>query len=103
MSSLAHTLQFLDKQSVRITLFILVLILCVAYFVQITAVSGRGAEMKRLLNQKEQLSGDTYRIELNIAENASAQNLQKRVSEMGLQTADKIEYIPVGDGSVALK
>lgn len=103
MKQLALSLRFIDKQSIRIGSFIAVLILCVIYFVQITSVSARGAEIKRLSEQKKQLTGETYRIELNIAENASAQNLQKRVTELGLKAADNVQYLQVGDGSVAIK
>lgn len=103
MKAVARSLQLIDKQSVRVTLFLITLAMCVAYFVQITGVSARGVEIKQLSEQKKQLSSETYRIELTIAENASAQNLQKRVNELGLTAADNVQYLQVGDGSVAIK
>lgn len=99
----AQQISILDKRAVRVTLFVMTLVLGVVYFIQITEASARGVELKQLSEKKSSLSGDTYRIELNIAEESSAQNLQKRVSELGLTSADKIEYVKADDNSVAVK
>lgn len=99
----ALTLSFLDSRSVRVTFFLLTLILGVVYFIQITAVSSRGFEMRRLSQQEASLSGETHRIELFIAEESSAQNLQKRVSELGLVSTNHVDYLKTDGNSVAMK
>lgn len=99
----AHTSNFLDNKSVRIFFFFLTLVLAVIYFVQITTVSSRGIELRHLSQKEKALSNETHRIELFIAEESSAQKLQKRVSELGLVTAGKVEYIKADGNSVAMK
>ena len=99
----AQHVSLIDKRAVRVTLFALVLVLGVVYFIQITEASARGVELKHLSDKKSDLSGETYRIELNIAEASSAQNLKKRVSELGLTSADKIEYVNADDNSIAVR
>lgn len=99
----ARTSNFLDNKTVQIIFFFLTLVLAVIYFVQITAVSARGIELRRLSQKQSLLSNETHRIELFIAEESSAQKLQKRVSELGLVSAGKVEYINADANSVAMK
>ncbi len=99
----ASTFNFLDNGKIRITFFLLTLILGIIYFVQITAVSAQGIEMRKLSQQQASLSGETHRIELFIAEESSAQHLQQRVSALGLIPSDHIEYLTVDGNSVAMK
>ncbi|OGH68096.1 MAG: hypothetical protein A3C15_02300 [Candidatus Magasanikbacteria bacterium RIFCSPHIGHO2_02_FULL_50_9b] len=82
---------------------ILTAVLCVIYFFQITQASARGVELKHLSERKSSLTGETYRLDLNIAEESSAHNLQKRVSELGLSSARNIEYVTADSHSVAVK
>jgi hypothetical protein len=99
----ARTSNFLDNKSVRIFFFFLTLVLGVIYFVQITSVSSRGIELRNLSKKQSALANETHRIELFIAEESSAQKLQKRVSELGLVTAGKVEYLKADGNSVAMK
>lgn len=99
----AQQVNLIDRRSVRLTLFALVLVLGVVYFIQIAEASARGVELKHLSEKKSNLSGETYRIELNIAEESSAHKLQKRVTELGLTSADKIEYVNADGNSVAVR
>ena len=77
--------------------------MALVYFFQITLVSARGYELKKLADQKINLAGETGRIELFIAEESSAQNLQKRVAALGLGAPQKVEYIRFEGNSVAVK
>lgn len=99
----ARTFSFLDNRSLRITFFFLTLVLGVVYFVQITTVSARGIELRHLSQKQSLLSGETHRIELFIAEESSAQKLQKRVEELGLVSTSNVEYLKVDANSVARK
>lgn len=99
----ARTFSFLDCRSTRATFFLLTMILGVVYFIQITAVSSRGSQLRHLSQQQASLSGETHRIELFIAEESSAQNLQKRVVELGLVSTNHVEYIKADGNSVAMK
>ena len=99
----AHTFSFLDNRTIRVTFFLLTLALGIVYFIQITAVSSRGSQLRHLSQKQASLSGETHRIELFIAEESSAQNLQKRVAELGLVSTNRIEYIKADSNSVAMK
>ncbi len=101
--SASQTLHILDNRTVRGVIFLLTFSISFLYFIQVTKVSGRGSELHSLTRKQAVLSEETHRIELFIAEESSAQNLQKRVSDLGLVSAGHIEYLKTPENSVALK
>lgn len=98
-----HSQSFLEKSRVRFVVIVLTALMGVVYFIQITSVSARGYELKKLSDQKTGLVGETGRIELNIAEESSAETLKKRVETLGLTTSQKMEYLNMDSHSVAIK
>lgn len=94
----------IDKRPARLVIFGALGILLTAYFFMMTASAGRGYELKRGTDQRAVLSEETRRLELNIAQESSAQALAERMKSLGLETARAVDYAPVGaEHSVAVK
>ncbi len=98
-----NTQQFFDRPRIRTALFISAILIGVIYFFQITSSSARGFELRHLSERKTQLLGETSRLDFNIAEESSAQNLKKRLDALGLAAATKMEYVHADSHSVAVR
>ena len=93
----------LKTNKLRVTIFTITGMLAVAYFFQITLASSRGYELKKLSDQKRALATQMRDLDLQVAQESSAEQLQKRVEILGLQPAGKVQYVSAEAHSVAIK
>lgn len=94
----------IDKRPVRLIIFGVLGLLLVAYFFVMTSSAGRGYELKRQTDARAALSEETRQLELNIAQESSAQALSERMKTLGLETSRAVDYAPLGaEHSVAVK
>lgn len=92
-----------DRRGVRLLIYALVAGIALAYFFEVTSVSGRGYELKKLSDKQVDLATETRRLDLTIAEESSAQNLKKRVEALGMKSATTVEYVHSDKNSVAVR
>ncbi len=78
-----------------------VLILSVVYLVHVNALATRGYAMKELDSHIADLKKENERLQMDIIEAQSMSTLQKKIDEMKLVRADRIDYLEPG-ASVAL-
>ncbi len=78
--------------------------LAIAYFFQITVASSRGYELKKLSDERASLATETRDLDLQVAEQGSASELQKRTETLGLHPNAAVQYAAAPtENSVAFK
>jgi len=77
-------------RTVRVGLMGMVMFLSVAYLLQINSAATRGYEAHELEKQVTELSTQVQNLEIKIADAGSMNNIQKRLQNMNLVTAEQI-------------
>jgi hypothetical protein len=95
--------EWLVSKTTRIVLIILIIGIGGAYVSKITSSATRGFQMHKLENDVSGLEQDISKIEIEIAENSSLSNIQKRLAKLDMVEAGQITYISGKDISVAKK
>lgn len=78
---------------VHIGVLLTALVFSLVYLVQVNALATKGYTIKELTHTIAQQKKDNERISLDVIQAQSIQNLQKKMDDLKLVRADKIEYI----------
>lgn len=92
-----------ESHTARNIILLVTAALAVAYFFQITLASSRGYELKKLSDHKRALATEMRDLDLQVAQESSAEQLQRRVETLGLQPAGHVQYLSADAHSVAVK
>lgn len=98
--------RFLSKQKLAIAnriLFILIIIVSVAYVLSINDLSIKGFVLNDLKGQIKEVTKENSQIEMQIAKSESNDNVNSRAQEMAMVKVDKIDFINLVGGKVARK
>lgn len=85
----------------RIFLTILSLILLVVYVMRISTISVKGYDISALQKQSRELQDENQRLEFQIAQNSSMQNIQQRLKSIHFVSADKTEFVDINSPVIA--
>lgn len=68
-----------------------------------SSVSTKGYEMNEFEKQSQTLEQENERLELAVAETSSLKNIEEKIAQLGLVSADQVEYAALPGTAVAMK
>ncbi len=92
---------WLFRPAFRIALMIAAALLCIAYLLQVSAMTATGYDLAALERQIEELKRENQRLSFEIAGHRSMTNIQERVADFHFVSIDTIQYLESGDAVVA--
>ena len=107
--SLAHSLQtikmpsWLTSKTTRLALFSIIFLFSIAYIVNTTSSATSGYQMRELEKQTAALEIEVQKLQVEIADNSSMNNIQSRLAKLNMIEAKNIKYFTVKNTEVAKK
>jgi hypothetical protein len=81
----------------------LLVFLVMTYVIFMNAMTQKSFEIKKLSSAVDNMKRENQRLEVDIAQRESIANLSDRVAALGMVPTDKVDYVTVGSGAVALR
>lgn len=91
------------QRLVIVGLLALLVFLVASYLVFLNSLTKKTFVMSKLQGTVAELQQENRRLEVEIAQRESIANLADRVDALGMVPTDKMEYVTVGSGEVALR
>ncbi len=86
---------------VRLILFFIIFIFSAAYIANMTASATSGYQVRVLEKQTEALQIDVQKLQVEVADNSSMNNIAGRIAKLNMVVVDNMHYLSVKDASVA--
>lgn len=97
-----HAVQaVLVSTSFRYFLIVIIAVVGTLYVIQTTGVSTKGYEISSLEKQLSTLEQETKKLDVQIAQHQSMQNIQERLKRIGMEPASEMVYLAKNPGAVA--
>jgi cell division protein FtsL len=81
----------------------LLALLVATYLVFMNSMTKKSFEIKRIESAVSDMRRENSRLEVEIAERESIATLSEQVAVLGMVPTEKIDYVTIGSGEVALR
>ncbi len=90
-------------KTTRLALFSIIFLFSFAYIIKTTASATSGYQMHELEKQTSALETEVQKLQVEIADNSSMNNIQSRLAKLNMIEASGIKYFTVKNTEVAKK
>lgn len=95
--------KWLTSKITRLALFSIIFLFSFAYIIKTTASATSGYQMHELEKQTSALETEVQKLQVEIADNSSMNNIQSRLAKLNMIEANGIKYFKVKNTEVAKK
>ena len=95
--------QWLTSKTARLGLFSVIFLFSIAYVVNTTSSATSGYQMHELEKKTQTLETEVQKLQVEIADNSSMNNIQSRLVKLNMTEAAGIKYFTLKNTAVAKK
>ena len=93
--------KWLTCRMARLTLFFIIFLFSAAYIIKTTASATSGYQMHELEKQTQSLETEVQKLQVEIADNSSMNNIQSRLVKLNMTEVAGIKYFTIKNTAVA--
>ncbi len=94
--------EWLTSRTARVALVSIIFLFSIAYIINTTSSATTGYQMNELEKQTQALQTDVQKLQVEIADNSSMNNIQSRLAKLNMTEAVGIKYL-TGKNTVVAK